>query len=135
MGSYYDTRISSERRDVKMKRIILIYIGILSLILGSIGIIVPVLPATPFVLCAAGCFSASSPVLYKHLAKAPYFGEYIRNYREKTGISARARLTGIIFLWLTLGVSAVMFREARVWIILGIVGICVSVHILTIRKN
>ncbi|MGI6004659.1 MAG: YbaN family protein [Christensenellales bacterium] len=118
-----------------MKRIVLLVLGFLALVLGGIGIFLPVLPTTPFVLCAAGCFAASSPALYEKLLRTRYFGEYIRNYKEKTGISARTRWTGIIFLWLMLGISAVLVQKTHVWIILGVVGVCVSIHILTIRRK
>lgn len=117
-----------------MKKILLIIAGFLSLLLGGIGLMLPVLPTTPFVLIAAGCFGASSPRLYRRLQNNRYFGEYVRNYKEKSGISTQARRNGLLFLWGTLAVSALLFRSAHVWAILGIVGIAVSIHILTIRR-
>lgn len=105
------------------------------LALGGIGIILPMLPTTPFVLCAAGCFAASSPKLYRRLEGTKYFGEYIRNYRNKTGISERARWIGIGFLWLTLTISALISCKPFVIIILTIVGISVTIHLLTIRHK
>ncbi|MDR1913186.1 MAG: YbaN family protein [Clostridiales bacterium] len=118
-----------------MKRVILIILGFVALGFGAVGIILPVLPTTPFVLCAAGCFGASSPALYRRLAEAKYFGEYVKNYKEKTGISQKARWMGIGFLWITLAVSAVVFKRPLVWSILATVGVCVTVHILTIRRG
>mgnify|MGYP000947716708 CR=1 FL=1 len=105
------------------------------LALGGIGIVLPMLPTTPFVLCAAGCFAASSPKLYKWLEGTKYFGEYIRNYRNKAGISERARWIGIGFLWLTLTISALISRKPVMIIILAVVGISVTIHLLTIRKK
>jgi uncharacterized membrane protein YbaN (DUF454 family) len=117
-----------------VKKIVLTVLGFAALVLGGIGIFVPILPTTPFVLCAAGCFSAANPRIYRRLESSRYFGEYIKNYRLKTGISKQARIKGLLFLWITLGISAAIFRHPHVWIILGIVGIGVSIHILTIRR-
>ena len=118
-----------------LRKILLIVIGFLALGLGAVGVALPVLPTTPFVLCAAGCFAASSPSLYSRLENTRYFGEYVQNYRDKKGISEKARWMGIVFLWTTLIVSAVVFQSPMTWVILGIVGICVTVHILLIRKK
>lgn len=79
----------------------------------------PVLPTTPFVLVAAACFTTSSPALYKRLLNSPSFGEFIRNYREKTGISKKTRIIALTFLW-----SACNLSNCRV---------AVSAHLLTIK--
>lgn len=118
-----------------VKKIVFICLGCGALALGGIGLLLPVLPTTPFVLCAAGCFGASSPGLYRKLASTRYFGEYINNYKNKTGISNKARLTGIGFLWTTLTVSALLARKPAVIAILALVGVCVTIHIATIHKN
>jgi uncharacterized membrane protein YbaN (DUF454 family) len=118
-----------------MKRIILLALGGISLLLAGIGAVLPVLPTTPFVLLSAGFFSSSSPRLYRKLAETRYFGEYVRNYKEKTGISRKTRVIGLCWLWGTLIVSALIGRNVRIWIILLAVGIAVSIHILTIRRK
>jgi uncharacterized membrane protein YbaN (DUF454 family) len=118
-----------------MKRIALNIVGFITLGLGAIGIFLPVLPTTPFVIVAAGCFSVANPNLYRKLASSRYFGEYIRNYREKTGISRSARVSGLIFLWAMLIISALLCRRPLIWGILGVVGLAVSIHILTIRRR
>ncbi len=117
-----------------MKRIALNLLGFAALICGAVGIILPVLPTTPFVLCAAGCFGAANTVMYRWLSSRSHFGEYIRNYREHTGISAAARIRGLAFLWVSLAVSGALIRRTDVIIILLVVGIAVSVHIMTIRR-
>jgi uncharacterized membrane protein YbaN (DUF454 family) len=116
-----------------MKRILLNALGFLAIGLGTAGIFLPLLPTTPFVLLAAGCFARANPKMYHWIGKSKYFGEYIRNYYEKKGISMQTRVRALIFLWVTLGVSAAIFRTVHVWIILGIVGIGVSIHLLLIR--
>ena len=118
-----------------VKKVVLLALGFIALGFGGVGIFVPLLPTTPFVICAAACFSIANPDLYRKLEKSRYFGEYIRNYREKTGISKRARVGGLVFLWLTLAISALVFRRPLVWIILAVVGIAVSIHILLLRAS
>ncbi|MDR1669366.1 MAG: YbaN family protein [Oscillospiraceae bacterium] len=118
-----------------MKRVLLNILGFAALACGAVGVALPVLPTTPFVLCAAGCFSAANPAMYRRLAKGKTFGEYIRNYRERTGISAAARVRGIVFLWVSLGISGALIRRPGVLIVLGIVGAAVTAHILTIRRK
>ncbi len=118
-----------------MKRILFNILGFAALICGAAGIALPVLPTTPFVLCAAGCFSAANPAMYRFLSDSKYFGEYIRNYKERTGISNAARVRGIVFLWTSLVISGVLVRRPAVLLILLLVGAAVTVHILMIRRE
>jgi uncharacterized membrane protein YbaN (DUF454 family) len=118
-----------------VKKAILLALGFVALGFGGVGIFIPLLPTTPFVICAAACFSIANPSLYRKLEKNRYFGEYIRNYREKTGISRQARVGGLTFLWITLVISALVFRQPLVWIILAVVGTAVSAHILLLRAS
>ncbi|MDR0522873.1 MAG: YbaN family protein [Candidatus Methanoplasma sp.] len=118
-----------------VRKALLLVAGFLALGAGAAGALLPLIPTTPFVLLAAACFGASSPRMRARLESARYFGEYLRNYREGTGISRRARWTGVAFLWATLSLSAILFRHAHAWIALAIVGACVTAHILTIRGS
>lgn len=118
-----------------MKRILLNIIGFAALMCGAVGIALPILPTTPFVLGAAGCFGAANPIMYRRLSDSKYFGEYVRNYRERTGISRAARIRGILFLWVSLSISAIMIRKSHVLIILAVAGAVITVHILTIRRK
>ncbi len=118
-----------------MRRILLLVAGTLALALGGVGLLVPVLPTTPFVLCAAGCYATASPRMYQKLLHMRFFGEYIQNYRNKVGISQKARFGGLAFLWLALVVSMLLSRNPYLVGGLAFVGAVVSVHILTIRKR
>jgi uncharacterized membrane protein YbaN (DUF454 family) len=118
-----------------MKKILLLAAGFIMLGLGAIGAFIPVFPTTPFVIVAAGCFSASSPKLYQKLQNSPFFGEYISGIREKKPISTKARVQGITVLWVMLIVSALIVRRPLVCIILAVVGVSVTIHLLTIRRN
>lgn len=118
-----------------MKKVLLISLGGLCLLLGGIGVVLPLLPTTPFVLVAAGCFGASSPRLYNWLERSPYFGEYIRNYREHTGISRATRWRALIFLWLGMALALYFAPSALVRGILCLVLAGVSIHLLSIKKR
>jgi len=75
-----------------MKNIPLFILGITSLVLGVVGIILPILPTTPFILLSAYCFSKSSDRFYGWLVSLPTFGQMIRDWNEKGTIKRRAKL-------------------------------------------
>jgi uncharacterized membrane protein YbaN (DUF454 family) len=117
----------------KLKKAVFTGAGFLALGLGGLGIFLPVLPTTPFVLLASFCFGAVNPALCRALEKNRFFGSYIRNYRNKTGISTRARIGGLLFLWTGLGVSALLVDNLHVRIFLALVGVVVGLHIILIK--
>ena len=71
----------------KVFRSLLLIVGTLSAVLGTLGIFVPILPTTPFLLLAAYCYARSSERFYQRLLANRWFGEYIRNYREVGGVA------------------------------------------------
>lgn len=76
-------------------------IGSLSLVLGVIGIFLPLLPTTPFLLLSAAMFFRSSPRAYRWLLGHRYLGPYIRSFREERSIPLRAKIVALSLLWLT----------------------------------
>lgn len=109
--------------------------GFLFLLLGAIGIAIPVLPTTPFVLLAAGCFAYGNPALYTWLAGTKYFGEFISNYKTKAGVRKSVKIRALIFLYCGLAIS---FYFAPIWhvrALLLIVAVAVSVHILKMKTR
>jgi uncharacterized membrane protein YbaN (DUF454 family) len=108
--------------------------GIVSLGLGVLGVFVPLLPTTPFLLLAAGCFVRSSPRLYAWLLGHRWFGDYIRHYREHRAISLRAKVVILAMLWATIGYAAI--GVAKVWwlrALLVAIAVGVSAHVLRLR--
>ena len=113
-----------------MKRVFFIIIGTLFLIIGIIGIIIPVLPTTPFLLLAAACYFRGSERLHRWLIHNKVVGEFIRNYLEGRGIKKRQKIITIAFLWFMIMLSLFYIMENLV--IRGLlifVAIVVSVHI------
>ena len=117
----------------KLKRQLLIAAGTLSLAVGIIGIAVPVLPTTPFLLLAAGCYLRSSPRFYNWLMTNRLFGAYIRNYIEGRGIPVKVKLFIIILLWAAIGVSIWLTANLTVTVTLLIIAAGVTLHIIFIR--
>lgn len=86
-------------------RYTLLAIGWLSVLLGVIGIFVPVLPTTPFLLLAAACFVRSSRRFYLWLVNHKHLGPWIRDYLEGNGIPLKGKVYAIGLMWLSIGLS------------------------------
>ena len=115
-------------------RHILIAAGTLSLVLGIVGVFLPVLPTTPFLLLAAACYARGSSSFYNWLMNNRLFGTYIRNYREGRGLPLRIKAILIALLWVTIGYSAA-FAVHVLWAraVLILIAVAVTTHILYIR--
>lgn len=118
----------------KIKRTIYIILGSLCVVFGVVGVFVPVLPTTPFLLLAAWFFTHSSDRFYQWLITNRWFGSYIRNYREGRGIPLGQKVISISLLWLTIG-SSVIFIIDQWWLrgLLLFIAVGVSYHLITIR--
>jgi len=118
-----------------VKTIVLTVLGFIFLGLGAVGIALPVLPTTPFVLLAAICFSAGNNRLAGWLRKNRIFGPYIENYRTKQGIELKLKVFSIIFVWFGLSIS--VFLTQNLWLAIGlfVVGIGVTIHLLHIKTK
>jgi uncharacterized protein len=106
--------------------------GTVSLALGAIGIVLPILPTTPFLLLALGCYCRSSKRMTRWIMTNKYFGDYIRRYREGRGIPLKTKILGLTVLWITITYSA-FFIVHNLWIvqlILFAVAIGVTIHLV-----
>ena len=110
-------------------------LGFVCLGLGALGIIIPGLPTTPFVILAAICFSKSSPRIYGWLRRTKFFGPYIEHYRTKKGVARRLKIISVIVVWISLSISMLMIWALWAFILLPVVGVCVSVHIALIKTE
>ena len=112
-------------------RIIFLFLGILSLVLGIVGVFLPVLPTTPFLLLSATLFLRSSQKLYDWLLSHPYLGEYIRNFKEHKAIPLRVKVVSVSLVWITLLYCA-LFVALEWWMSAMFIAIAlgVSIHIL-----
>ena len=119
-----------------VKRKLLIVAGTLSTGLGIIGIFVPILPTTPFLLLAAACYMRSSERFYRWLISNRIFGAYVRNYIEGRGMPIRIKVLTILVLWLTIGLTATFgVQNMVIRIVLICVALGVTTHIILIKKK
>jgi len=86
-------------------RSLLLVTGWLAVALGVIGIFLPVLPTTPFLLLAAACFVRSSQRFYDWLVGHPRLGPWFRDYLEGNGIPLKGKLYAIAMMWVSIGIS------------------------------
>jgi len=108
-------------------------IGSASVVLGVVGIFVPVWPTTCFLLLAGWCFARSSQRAERWLHENRLFGRYLSDYRERGVISSRVRTTSVVTLWGFIGVSA-FFLANRLWVIalLLLVAGAVTAHLYSL---
>lgn len=122
-----------------MLKIIYIIIGSISVVLGIIGIFVPGLPTTPFLLLSSWLFYKSSRRLHDALHRSKWLGRYIRQYEEQKGMGKKTKATAVIMMWVMISISSFVFIDSIPlrWLLfaLGIIGsICVIFIVPNPRK-
>ena len=116
-----------------MKKLLLIS-GFIVLGLGILGIFLPILPTTPFLLLAAFLFAKSSPKWHQKLITHPKLGTYILNFQQYKAIPLSVKTSSIVLLWITITLSA-LFATQLCWLKLLLLAIAVgvSIHILSYK--
>ena len=115
-------------------KVLLISIGTFFLGVAIIGIFIPILPTTPFLLISSALYAKSSKKFYDWLINNKIFGKYIKNYRDGKGIPLKLKIITTALLWITIGCSAIFALDifwARV--LLVIIAILVTIHIIRIN--
>jgi len=129
-GDYYD---QTEVHQSALLRVLLKILGTFLVGLAILGIVLPLFPTTPFLLLALACYAKSSRKLHRWLLTNRWFGTYLRNYKERKGIPLKVKVLAILFLWLTIGYSAIfLIKIFLIKIAFFIIAACVSIHILSI---
>ena len=119
-----------------IKRLLFVILGTIFLVVGIVGILVPVLPTTPFLLLAASFYARGSRKFHNWLLNNRILGAYLKHYVNGKGISLRVKLLTILLLWSAISFTvAFVIDELVVRIILILVAIGVSVHITLIKAN
>jgi uncharacterized protein len=110
--------------------------GFILVAIGVIGIFLPLLPTTIFLILASICFLKSSPKANEWLRNHKILGGYIDNYQNKTGLTRNAKIANIITLWISISLSAFLLTdEPYIRIILLAIAIGVTVHLLMIKTK
>ncbi len=122
-----------------MRKIVFITIGIISIVLGIIGIFVPGLPTTPFLLLSSWLFYKSSKRLHDALHRSKWLGKYIRRYESKQGVTLLSKLLSMGCMWTMINLSAFYAFEnwhmRMVLFALGIVGTVSILVVVPTKKN
>ena len=121
-----------EKRKLVTK-VLLNILGSFFLVVGILGIILPLLPATPFLLLASACYVRGSDRLHGWLMGHRYLGPYIVNIRDKRGMPVRAKVITLIILWVSLLVSALRVQAVVLKPLLFVVGVGVTILILRFK--
>ncbi len=95
-----------------IRRTVFIF-GWFSLVMGVIGIFLPLLPTTPFILLAAACFARSSPRFYAWITSHHRYGPMIANYLAGRGLPVKAKVMAVSLLWVS--VSFTLFIVSLLW--------------------
>jgi uncharacterized membrane protein YbaN (DUF454 family) len=114
----------------KVIKALVLFVGGLSVVLGVIGIFLPVMPTTPFLLLAAACFMRTSPKFYNWLVGHPKLGKYLVYYLEGKGIPLKAKVYTIATMAISMGVTCYFVPVTAVRILLPLVGVLVTLYIV-----
>lgn len=115
-------------------KLVLIACGSIAVALGVIGIFVPLMPTTVFLLLAAACYARSSDRFYQRLINSRWLGAYIRNHREGRGMTRRQKASTLVLLWVGIGASMIWSVHA-LWIRLVLLAIAagVTLHVARLK--
>jgi len=124
----------NQKYNSPLIRYLLIIIGSISVALAVLGIVLPVLPTTPFLLLAAWCYARSSTRFYVWLMTHRLWGKYLRDYTSGKGVPRSIKVWALTLLWAAILGSAFLAVD-KIWVrvLLIVIAVGVSIHILKIR--
>ena len=130
---YYSNEIPLRSSSIIMKETLhycLICLGWICVVLGVVGIFLPLLPTTPFILLAAWCFAKSSPRFHRWLTSHPKLGPIVHTWQSGEGISRALRNRVLAVMWASMLLS--MWIVGKWWSValLSSIGAAVSIYIL-----
>ena len=99
----------------RAKQAVYLIIGTLALVLGALGIFLPVLPTTPFVILAAACYLRSSKRMHAWILRSELFGETIENYQAGRGLKRATKIRAVVLMWATISISAFFFVDQLIF--------------------
>jgi uncharacterized membrane protein YbaN (DUF454 family) len=99
----------------KVKRAIYLIIGTVALALGAMGLFLPVLPTTPFVILASACYLRSSKRMHSWILQSKLFGETIENYQAGRGLKRDTKIRALVLMWATISISAFFFVDQLIF--------------------
>ena len=119
-----------------IKRNTYVALAVFFVALGAVGIVVPVLPTTPFLLLASFFSAKSSPRIHRYIVESRLFGPTVRDWQQHRGIRLRTKVQAIVLVLVGLGIMVISAAEYPIWIVtgllLGAVGMTVILRLPTI---
>jgi len=118
-------------------KILFVILGLISLVVGILGVFLPLLPATPFLLFSAWSFAKSSDKLYNWLMNHKVLGTIIRDYRDEKSLTIRIKISAILLLWVSMLYSIFYVVNEKWWLqlILATISTGVTIHLLTLKTK
>jgi len=113
----------------KSARYLLMFTGWSAVLLGTVGVVIPLLPTTPFILLAGGCFAKSSPRFHQWLINHAFFGAIINSYQNKHGLPRNIKIRAITFIWVTLSISIYFLSITWVRVVIFILGLALTISL------
>jgi len=107
--------------------------GTVALLLGIVGLFLPLLPTTPFLLLASACYMRGSARMHQWLMNQRHLGPYLRSYQQGRGIPLRAKITALALMWTSLTVSMWIIPLPWVRVLLLVTGVAVTVYLYRMR--
>jgi uncharacterized membrane protein YbaN (DUF454 family) len=120
----------------KTRKTIYVILGSISLVLGTLGIFLPLLPTTPFYLLTAWLYMQGSEKLYCKVMNNKYFGTIVRSFQEDKSVPLRTKVITVSMLWVTILLSA--FLAISAWwlrLLLFAIAIGVTIHVLSYKTK
>jgi uncharacterized membrane protein YbaN (DUF454 family) len=117
-------------------RYLLIGLGAAFTIAGILGIFLPLVPTTPFLLLAAACFARASTTFYNALLNHRWLGPPIRQWRESRSMTPRAKTSAILLIVATFSISiATVVPTVAGKILVGLVGLSLVVYLARVPSR
>ena len=131
-----DYSAEMNRHDSPAVRLLFVALGTLFVLLGVAGAFLPVLPTTPFMLLAAGCYARASTRFYNWLLNNPAFGPAIIEWRRHRSLPWRVKLTAIALMVATMGISIIFFVPwPELQAALALFGLLLATHMYRIPSR
>ena len=129
-----DERPSLPLCEGRLRRTLYLGLGSVFLAVGIVGVMVPVLPTTPFLILAAFFYARSSRRCYRWLVTNRVFGRYLDDYLCGRGVPRRAKAYALTLLWAAIMLSAIFVTDA-LWlrVLLPLVAVGVTIHIVLLK--
>ena len=127
-----ESEVTQKKKSNKFVRSLLFIAGTITLILGAIGIVLPILPTTPFLLLSLACYLRSSERMTHWMLNNKYFGKYIKNYKEGKGIPLKTKIFAIIVLWVTIGYAIYIVPIWIAQLSMFIIAVAVTTHLIRV---